>query len=424
MHANVVYSMGAVAWLVLAMALTAGGAAALGPQPGDIYREYAVKLKVGDNWRVTDPNARHQGAKEFLPNPVLTISIDDLADAVRAEALIDRWGGHPGTSEKRFRFNANEWIHLPELTTTPAGHESIVYMSQDNPIIELPLSHLREGGNTFEGICGDQTAYSIGWGQWGWYGMIVRVYYSPDKPHPTGRIASPARGDTLSENPTVVATADGAAGIARVDFLAYYEGYDENGDGVYRDWHHNYHNVDIGGHVGTATAAPHQAVWDTTWVPDQEPGSVKIMARVQDGAGTWYVTDPVEDLSLARDGSSVKLYKPSEVPEKFWVRAGNVRSCKVNIPADTDLSAAAAAALHLRTWNGQNHGTGTLTRINEWSGAIPGISHNYGYAIHEVPGGALVNGDNVIEFTSDTEHHGVEILWPGPALTVRHSTPQ
>ncbi len=146
MHANVVHSMGAVAWLVLAMALTAGSAAALGPQPGDIYREYAVKLKVGDNWR------------EFLPNPVLSIEIDDLADAVRAEALIDRWGGHPGTSKKRFRFNANEWIHLPELTTTPAGHESIVYMSQDNPIIELPLSHLREGENTFEGTCGDQIA--------------------------------------------------------------------------------------------------------------------------------------------------------------------------------------------------------------------------------------------------------------------------
>jgi len=151
---------------------------------------------------------------------------------------------------------------------------------------------------------------------------------------------------------------------------------------------------------------------------------VKMLARIQDRAGIWYVTDPVEDLSLARDGSSVKLYKPSEVPEKFWVRAGKVQSCKVDIPANAALSAATAAAIHLRTWNGHNHGTGTLTRINEWSGAIPGIGHNYGYAIHEIPGSALASGDNVIEFTSDTEHHGVEILWPGPALTVRYSMPR
>lgn len=420
MHARVVHSMGVLAWLWLATALTAGSAAALGPQPGDIYREYAVKLKVGDNWRVTDPNASHKGAKAFLPNPVLTISIDDLSDAVRAEALIDRWGGHPGTSEKKIRFNGNEWIELPELTTTPAGHEPLVYMSQDNPIVEVPLSHLREGENTFEGTCGDQVAYSMGWGQWGWYGMIVRVYYRPDKPHPTGRIDSPRDGETLGENPTIAAAATGDAGISRVDFLAHYEGYDENGDGIYGDWHHNYHNVDIGQHAGTATTAPYQVVWDTKWVPDQSPRSVKLMARIQDETGMWYVTDPVENLSLGRDGSSVKLYKPSEVPERFWVRAGRKASCNVNIPAGDDPSRAVEAAIHLRTWNGHNHGTGTITRINDWSGAIPGVGHNYGYAIHEIPVAALRNGENIIEFTSDTKHHGVEILWPGPALTVRY----
>ncbi|MGD8240478.1 MAG: Ig-like domain-containing protein, partial [Armatimonadota bacterium] len=345
-----------------------------------------------------------------------------LSDAVRAQALIDRWGGHPGTSEKKLRFNGNPWIDLPELTTTPAGHEPTAYMYQDNPIVHVPLGHLREGENTFEGTCGDQVAYSFRWGQWGWYGMVLRVFYPPTQPHPTGSIVSPRPGETLGENPTVAATASGDAPIARVDFLAHYEGYDENGDGVYLDWHHNYHNTHIGQHVGTATAPPYRVVWDTRWVPDQPPGSVKLLARIQDETGMWHVTQPVENLSLVHDGSSPKLYRPSGVPERFWVRAGGKRSCNVNIPIGDDLAKATEAAIHLRTWNGHNHGTGTITRVNDWSANIPGAGHNYAYAVHPVPVTVLRDGANVIEFASDTEHHGVEILWPGPALTVRYST--
>jgi hypothetical protein len=31
----------------------------------------------------------------------------------------------------------------------------------------------------------------------------------------------------------------------------------------------------------------------------------------------------------------------------------------------------------------------------------------------------LRTGDNVFEVRSDTEHHMLEVLWPGPALIVR-----
>ena len=138
-------------------------AAGLGPQPGDIYREYPKNIKVGDNWRVTDPNAGNAGAKEFLPNPVLTIEIEDLESALRAEVVIDRWGGHPGTSFKRMRFNGNSWIDLPELTTTPEGRNPTCYMYQDNPVFEVPLEYLQEGTNTFKVPAADKAAFlSIG----------------------------------------------------------------------------------------------------------------------------------------------------------------------------------------------------------------------------------------------------------------------
>jgi hypothetical protein len=96
-------------------------AAEPGPKPGDVYREYSTHNGGSTDWRVTDPNATNPGAKKFLPNPVLSVRIDDPSHAIRAEALLDRWGGHTGTTPKKIRFNGNDWISLPELATTPEG---------------------------------------------------------------------------------------------------------------------------------------------------------------------------------------------------------------------------------------------------------------------------------------------------------------
>lgn len=109
-----------------------------GPQPGEVYREYAVHNGGNRDWRVTDPQARAPGAHEFLPNPVLELEIGDLQHAVRAEALLDRWGGHLRTTDKRIRFNGNAWLRVPELTTTPGGRAEYYY-SQDNPVLDVPL---------------------------------------------------------------------------------------------------------------------------------------------------------------------------------------------------------------------------------------------------------------------------------------------
>ncbi|MGH9837450.1 MAG: hypothetical protein ACREEM_01550 [Blastocatellia bacterium] len=99
---------GAVLLLITIMA----GSAGADPKPGDVYREYVVVMGGGKDWRVNDPNTKHRVALPFLPNSVLRFSIDDLKGAVRAEALIDRWGGHVGTSEKRIRFNGGGPLRL------------------------------------------------------------------------------------------------------------------------------------------------------------------------------------------------------------------------------------------------------------------------------------------------------------------------
>ncbi len=392
-------------------------AAGLGPQPGDVYREYPKSIKVGDNWRVTDPNAGNSGAKEFLPNPVLTIEIEDLEGALRAEVVIDRWGGHPGTSFKRMRFNGNSWIDLPELTTTPEGRNPTCYMYQDNPVFEVPLEYLQEGTNTFKGTCGGQSCFSFDWGQWGWYGIIVRVYYDSTKAHPAGQIISPTDGEKIGENPAITAEAFSDAGISRVEFLAYYEGYDLDGDGIYLQWHRRYNASNFSNLLGVADQEPYQVTWDTKWVPDQEPGAVKLLARIRDQNGYWFVTDAVEGLSLVRDTTAVKLYRAYSVPRKFWVRADQRLSCRINIPETESLGLATEAAIHLRTWNGSGERFG----LNEdYSGYIDGTGHSYKYSVRQVSLAALVHGHNEVSFHSSTVHHGVEILWPGPGLTVRY----
>jgi hypothetical protein len=78
-----------------------------------------------------------------------------------------------------------------------------------------------------------------------------------------------------------------------VDVLAYYDGDDSDGDGIYAEYHHDYHRgkydaVAIRNHVGTDDSSPYQVTWDNFWVPDQS--GIKLLARIKGDNGVWYVT--------------------------------------------------------------------------------------------------------------------------------------
>ena len=183
------------------------------PQPGEVYKEFVrFNNNFSNEWRVTDPNislSAFPQAAAFLPNPTLYMNIDDLTDAIRAEAVLTTWAGHIGTTGKTIAFNGNSPIALPELGAAngiPAGHNGQCYISEPMIGIDVPLGHLRTGQNSFQAGSGGQTCYSYGWGQWGLYAVIIRVYYDPArKAHPTGTITSPTQGGALSENPTITA---------------------------------------------------------------------------------------------------------------------------------------------------------------------------------------------------------------------------
>ena len=117
------------------------------PQPGEVYREYIIS-NDGNDWRVTNPTATDSGALAFLPNPILRTDPISLAGAVRAEAVLDAWGGHVRTIDRRLRFNGNDWLDVPRPLGADGAALSSFYYTQHNPEIPVPLEYLRSGENT------------------------------------------------------------------------------------------------------------------------------------------------------------------------------------------------------------------------------------------------------------------------------------
>jgi hypothetical protein len=405
------------------------------PQAGEVYKEYSRVMSTYAEWRVIDPNATNSGATSRLPNMVLDINLPNLnvGTPIKAEAVIDLWGGHAGTYGKKIRFNGNDWLDIP-LIDLPSDPECYLY--QMNVTVPIPLSHLQEGTNYFEGTNAGQTCFDFGWGQFGMNSIMIRVYYAPSSvSHPTGSITSPTSGGSISDWPTVTANASASAGVSKVDFIGYYNGLDLDGDGVYKDWHYYYHRgkndvtMDIAGHIGTDNTAPYSAVWDTDLLPDQDGGAIKVQARIRDNNGMWYVTNAVDNISLYRDDHSVKLYVPYDIPGRFSVWAGRPWiNAHINIPSSPSLSHMTNATVVISTFNGNDAGVAageaSYLSIN---GAAYGTTagyfgedHFYDLSYFSFNPSNFQTGNNEIVLYSESHVTGFEVHWPGIQVVARY----
>jgi hypothetical protein len=388
------------------------------PGPGDVFREYAWRPE-GKWQRVTGPEVTDESAKAFLPNAVNEIRIDDLDGARKVEATIEMLLCHGGTAGKKIRVNGGPWIAIPESDLIPGdagrGPPHLEYQSMRYPSVEIPLDRIREGTNTFELACSSGTGLGRWWPQWLLYGVTFRVYYEPSKPHPTGRIIRPAPGDVLGESPVFEAEASGPAPIRQVDFIGLYEDFNWEGDGEYRQWHRRPLFGELYNHVGTATAAPYRATWDNAWVPTQtEP--VAVTARIVDQSGMCWMTPSVGNVRLVRP-YSVAMCKPYDVPKTWSTRAGATDACKVDVTGPLDK--AAAAKVVMVTWNGVAadeigvNGRKVVAKV--------GKNHDLSHDEFAVPLDRLLPGTNTLYTSSTTEHHGIEVQWPGMVLFVRYA---
>lgn len=388
-----------------------------GFKPGDVFREYVWKGPFinAKRWqRVTDPDARHEAAKEYLPNPVNQILLSDFDKAIRAEIVLELLGGHVGTSNKRIRINENEWIQIPELETIgPEVPEA--YMQQRYPIIPIPLEILKEGINTFELSSGKQIMNDFGWGQWIIYAVIFRIYYDKDKPHTKAVISIPDANKVFYDKLGLAISISKTAKtqVNRVDYIGYLEDFDYTGNGLYTEWHCAFRYGEMIHHIGTVINAPFEMVWDTAWIPDQKQ-PVKVIARITNSDGLTYITPVADNLKLCRTGKRVKLYKPYNTPYNWKTRKGHIHECNVNVV--DDIEKACEARILLKSWAGTY-----CERININGLLIMdklGKRYDYCYDEIEVPINLIKQGENTLSTFSTTKKHGIEVLWPGIALKI------
>jgi hypothetical protein len=280
------------------------------------------------------------------------------------------------------------------------------------------MKYLRQGNNTFEFICSPGTSLGGWWPQWILYGVTFRIYYDNSRPHPTGIITRPSGGSTIGEAPVLEAVATGPRPIKQVDFIGFYEDFNWEGDGNYRQWHYRYLYNEIKNHIGTATNKPYKVTWDNSWIPTQDR-PIKIMARIIDTAGMCYMTSAVENIHLIRD-KTVRMYKPYNVPKGWSTRVNNTDKCKTDV--NDDLSKAVASKIIMSTWNGV---AADEIGINDKKIVTNvGKNHDLSYDEFEVPLNLIRSGTNTLYTHSSTTHHGIEVQWPGMVLMVKYNQPE
>ncbi|MBD3392098.1 MAG: hypothetical protein GF418_08480 [Chitinivibrionales bacterium] len=384
------------------------------PAPGDIFREYkwiarALDGTPGDSgtdwiseWPRDGGHGRVGGSLDNMgenrPIPGM-----DLDGATRAEVVIEKVLCHDQTRGLSISINDNDWILMPLASEIPA--EQYNYQHHYFPEAEVPLSQLKTSGNVFK-LKVDNAGW---WPQNLVYGVLIRIYYDNAKPHPTGSIVSPAAGETIGLNPQIAADATG--NVDRVEFIGFYEDYNYKGDGNYRQWQYRWIKGWLKNNLGTATASPFAVTWENDWIPEQ-PGPMKIMARIVGNDGMIYCTDAVDNISLARPGLTIEMCKPYDVPGQ-WVTRKGTKTEKFDVSGD--LSVATKAQAVCAVWK---HESNCEYEVN---GTKVGFLRTESLVVtrNEFDVNLLNEGANTLS-TLPYGHHGIEFNWPGVVVLVKY----
>ena len=122
--------------------------------------------------------------------------------------------------------------------------------------------------------------------------------------------------------------------IESVDYEGYYEGYDENGDGLTRDWHGFTKNRRPVAILGTAARDPFAATWDLTMLPAQENMAVRAVVHFKGRPDLVYVTPETRGLRVPkRPGVRVELVPARDLPVPFLVAGQSDPCCSIVLDA-------------------------------------------------------------------------------------------
>lgn len=408
------------------------------------YKEYWVSHNVftGGNVEASLPtcvDTRPQGRTWYVEpwgqcrkNLAFTIP-DDFSQALKVEVYLDLWRNRNSQSA-RFQINGGA-TYQP-----PVGSN----WSRTPYVMEIAKSDLRTGANTIT-IWNTAGPYHI-------HDIAVRVYY--DAAHPlrdgSGQIISAPQGELVSvwaknglfaaadggtlqvDNDLVVLTANVTTPAKLIEFHAYYDGYDEDNDGVSRDWHNlgrnNYHpggieEQPIGGtinHIGTMlTPAPGQytMAWRLPHIVNQSGVRFKIRLVAADGNVQDAAGGSSASFELARTGATATFISPTfndtvlhhdgEFPDTAS------RSVSINVDPVTYNQAFLIGAF----WETPD----IAVNGNPSFSAFVGSEDNWALSIRALPTGWFKRNTNKIDYFY-TRGFGQFIEKPGPMIVLKQNT--
>jgi hypothetical protein len=352
---------------------------------------------------------------------------EDLFQISSAELYLELWGGHPGTANKRVTVNGRSTYYFPQVGTED-GHCTYSY-----PVVRLQRSDLVNGWNAFQLALDQGTAF---WGHTLVDQACLRLALTNGHPDVVKLGLEQMEAKILvaalnREKASPSLTAPGyrlqlgsperfVAQIARVDFEGWYSGYDENRNLLETDWHGFSKDRQPVAHLGSVREAPFGIVWDTSMLPAQKNVAVRAVVHFKNARGLVYLTPATGALTIAdHPGSVVALYSSPDLPADFWSRAGRFKGCSLVL--DVESSRIERAELYVVTWTG---GAGRVKEYFKLNGRHFPVAEGSGHVVQfnrlSVEPSLLRRGTNTIEVLSDTEHHGIEVFYPGPALMVRY----
>jgi hypothetical protein len=405
---------------------------AVNPAAGQesFFRQYwaewdsTISNHKGRLLRVNDPNlSLHENfgrRNEALCNGFTLLNVpEDLFGLSKVEFYMEMWGGHPHTVNKRFDINGRGDYIIPEVGTA-AGHCTYHY-----PTIPIQISHLVSGNNAIQFTCERSSGF---WGHFIIDNAAMRCYLEKDHPDLqrenlggfTARVSQDGDRYLVRDNaPVSLQYPDSYTDrIASVDYFARYLGFDDTGNGAEYDWHGYSHDRVYTNHVGSSSVAPFAVTWDTRMIPDQgKPMALRALVRFKNGI--HYETPVLDGLSLSRKNTRVQLFNCTEMPVGFWSRASRKGTAVIKLPQSLDKLK--EAMLFIKIWDG---GEGSIKEPFKVNGhpyhIISGTAnHDVVFTKAGVTLSHLRPGDNIITLESDTEHHGIEVLLPGPSLVLR-----
>ncbi|MCC6419703.1 MAG: VCBS repeat-containing protein [Gemmataceae bacterium] len=333
---------------------------------------------------------------------------EDLFALDGAELYAELWGGHHHTTDKRVTLNGRSTYLVPEVGTAEGSS------THEYPTFGLKLTDLVNGWNALQWACDQGSSF---WGHFIVDEAALRAYLRRDHPdlQKAGLAGFEAR---VSARPVPgrealalkLETSGAAPRIESVAFQGWYDGYDDSGQGRTAGWH--------GFTKNRRPVAYLPETWDTGMLPDQKAVSVRALVRFAGHPGLVYASPATDNIPLPARAPKVKQYVSKNLPTRFVSRADRRLGCDIEL--DVDPARIERAELHTVVWDG---GRGKVEDYFTFNGRPLKVAgegaHDVIYTVLPIDPAWLKQGANRIELRSDTEHHGIEILLPGPALVVR-----